>query len=941
MHIPHPKHPLSFFGRSTIIIGSSVLFCLSSSGAACAHNHSIKSSEEPTIIASTASFENLKKAPFAIQITRKNAHLLQRQGPDAIGGIGDWFFTNGTLCAVVSDLEHEGEFSTKGGSLVDLGYCGRNDDHFSFTHDLLQGSRKRPLDTYKVSMKQNTDQASIIVNGHRNGVEIETRFTLSNSLPSQVHIDKRISQEADAESFNFFSPLIFNLRSLEPFVLNSKKPELSNGFQAEEFVSRGVGSMDVSARDADTIITISPNYQDTSGTDSIAYGWHLALAERVENGHRTTLPRFMLADPTSTAMLILSDDFYIGNGHKIGWPQLPQIPLLSLNENSVIETKEIIYVGKRNDVSSITDQMWLDGPLVTGDVGDANTGIHIYDHNDQILSFVRSDHKGQFSFKLPKSEHSQFSLIARASGNREIRRRISMSNKHLPLSPIKLPSIATLKLPQGQAMRILFVGINGTPQPDFTDQLTGFSVRDDEGIHLAHPVSNIFLAGKKGDQTEIALASGHYRVYATRGPEFSLEKNDIYVKGSGEQALKINIPKRLLSTPNFIASDLHVHSGLSFDNAFSETQRVRSFVAEHGEVMVSSEHDLPVDYAPRIAELGAQDMIVSIPAAEVTSLLPSKQNPFSNGHANFFPYIPNEHAYRHGMVNHEDKRWRDVIHTIRKAQPNVIVQMNHPRRNMALSGKSLPNDWEEMVDNGQFLDHMGSAGHPYNPHKPLHSHPNNTLIEVHEETGARDLDFDLMEVINPGGAFNTERIQAQRLDWLSFVKQGEKIVATANSDSHHPNEQVALPRTMVAMSDDSVVSFVQSDFLKSLKSGNAYGTTGPMLNLNLSGAVMGQTFSGQRGQLSVNIKSADWIPLSTLKVQINGELVDEYLLNSANEHNFLIPLSFDKDSFVTIEVEGPISEDYQHVYPDLTPYAFSNPIYVDFDNDGKWQAPGL
>jgi hypothetical protein len=260
---------------------------------------------------------------------------------------------------------------------------------------------------------------------------------------------------------------------------------------------------------------------------------------------------------------------------------------------------------------------------------------------------------------------------------------------------------------------------------------------------------------------------------------------------------------------------------------------------------------------------------------------------------------------------------------------------------MALSGESLPKDWKKIIDNGQFLDHMGSAGHPYNPHKPLHTHPNNTLIEAHEHTGVRDIDFDLMEVINPGGIFNTERIQAQRLDWLSFVKQGEKIVATANSDSHHANEQVALPRTMVAMENDSVVDFQQTEFLKSLKSGNAYGTTGPMLNLNLSGAEMGQTFTGQRGQLAVNIKSAEWIPVTLLKVQINGETVDEYAINAGSNHDFLIPLSFDKDSFVTIEVEGPASEDYQRVYPDLSPYAFSNPIFVDYDSDGIWQAPGL
>lgn len=889
----------------------------------------------------TAIAEKPPVASYATQINASNAAQLIRKGPDAIGGIGDWFFTNGTLCAIVSDLEHEGEFSSKGGSLVDLGFCGQADDHFSFTHDLLQGSRKRPLDTYKVSMEHSSESATIIVNGHRKGVEIETRFTLGQAHPTQVHIEKRISQQEGAEDFNFFSPLIFNLRSLEPFVLNSQQASLSNGFQAEEFVDRGVSAMGVSARNADTIITVSPNYADSNAGDSIAYGWHLASANRIEDGESTILPRFMLADATSTAMLILADDFYLGDGSKMGWPQLPQIPLLSLNNKSTIQTKEIIYVSKRNDAASISDQIWLNNSLVTGRVNEPNVGIHIYSLDNTPITFARTDSDGKFSIRLPSDKQSKYTLVVRASANREVRRPISITSQHLPLSTIQLPSASKVSLPKGEAMRLLFVGINGTPQPDFANQFTEFSVKDDKGVHKSEPVSNIFLAGKDSDVNEVDLAPGEYRVYATRGPEFSLEKTEIVVRAKTNQQLNIKTPKRALSTPNFIASDLHVHSGLSFDNAFSETQRVRSFVAEHGEVMVSSEHDLPVDYAPRIAELGVQDIIISIPAAEVTSLLPSENNPFTNGHANFFPYKAEEHAYRRGMVNHEDKRWRDVMHTIRQAQPNIIVQLNHPRYNMALSGETLPKNWKEIIDNGQFLDHMGSAGHPYNPHKPLHTHPNNTLIEAHEHTGVRDIDFDLMEVINAGGVYNIERIQAQRLDWLSFVKQGEKIVATANSDSHHANEQVALPRTMVAMNNDTVPGFKQAEFLKSLKSGNAYGTTGPMLNLNLSGALMGQTFNGERGQLSINIKSVNWIPVSKLKVQINGETVDEYALNSGNEHNFLIPLSFEKDSFVTIEVEGPTTEDYAHVYPGLTPYAFSNPIFVDFNNDGQWLAPGL
>ncbi len=870
---------------------------------------------------------------FATQINAQNAHALISNGPDAIGGIGDWFFTNGTLCGIVSDVDHEGQFSTKGGSLVDLGFCGRADDHFTATHDLLQGSRRRPLDANKVSIEHNEKSATVVVQGARDGTKITSRYTLGSDQPSQVHITKKLSQ-TDGESFNFFSTLNFNYHSLEAFVLNSEQLNLSNGFKAEDFVSRGVSAMNVAARDADTIITMSPPTAEVG----ISYGWHLKSAERVEANHRVDLPRFMLADDSSNAMIILADTFYIGDGSHVGWVQLPQFPLLSLDDDSSIETHEIIYVGKRGDVASITDQLFADAPLVKGTVNETNSAVHVSSQEGIPFTHVRPDNNGSFSFRAPKG---RYSLNVQGTAERMVERQLEVDQTQVTLEPLALPKPSSIELPQGHAMRLLFVGINGTKSPDFANMLTGFSVQEDDGIHFRDPVSNVFLAGVESDVKRLEIGPGDYQVYATKGPEYSLEKTIIKVAPQTDLVLNIDIPTQVVKSPNYIASDLHVHSGISFDNAFSETERVRTFVAEHGEVMVSSEHDVPVDFAARISALGVSTKITSIAAAEVTSLLPTEQNQFTGGHTNFFPYTPNPHAYRRGMVNHEDKRLRDIIDEIKEQQgDDILVQLNHARMTLALSGE-LPNNWKELVDDGHFLDHMGPANHPYNPGEPLHSHPNNALIEPHKKTGTRDLDIDLFEVINPSDGQNNERIQALRLDWLSFLKQGEKIVATANSDSHHANEQVALPRTMVAMKDDRVEHFKQSEFLASLKSGNAYGTTGPILAISLSDVNMGDTFTGQRGQLSLKIVSADWIPVTNAKIQINGETVDEYELNSGTEHTLLIPLSFDKDSFVTVEVSGPATQDYQRVYPGLEPYAFSNPIYVDFDGNGKWQAPGL
>jgi len=869
---------------------------------------------------------------FATQITKQNAHVLISKGPDAIGGIGDWFFTNGTLCAIVSDVDHEGQFSTKGGSLVDLGFCGRADDHFTATHDLLQGSQRRPVDTKEIRLWQNQVSASIIVNGETDGGKITSRYTLSSENPSQLHITKTLSK-AEGKRFNFFSTLNFNYHSLEPFVLNSKKITNSNGFKAQDFVSRGVRAMDVAARNADTIITLSPPTADVG----IAYGWHLESAERVTGSQRYDVPRFVLADDSSNAMVILSDTFYLGDGSNIGWLQLPQFPLLSLDDNSHLETHEIIYVGNRGNVASITDQLFPSSPKVSGHINESNSAVHVYTDSGAPFTHVRPDNDGNFSFRLPVGKYT---LKAIGTAERQIEQAFKVTGA-LELDKITLPKPAKIMLPQGHAMRLLFVGANGTKSPDFANRLTGFSVIEEHGVEHIAPVPNLFLAGVESDLKSVEIAPGEYHVYATKGPEYSLEKTTIKVAPESTLTLSIEIPTRAVDSPGYIASDLHVHSGISFDNAFAESERVRTFVAEHGEVMVSSEHDIPVDYSPQISALGVSNKITSIAAAEVTSILPTKQNQFTGGHANFFPYTPDPLAYRRGMVNHEDKRWRDIIHHIKAQQgQEILVQLNHARLTLALSG-DLPSDWQEQVEGGHFLDHMGSANHPYNPNEPLHSHPNNTLIEPHQHTGARDLDIDLFEVINPGGKHNNERIQALRLDWLSFVKQGERIVATANSDSHRSSEQVAVPRTMVAMNDDRIPNFKQSEFISSLKSGNAYGTTGPLIEVSLSGAKMGETFNGQRGQLSLKIKSANWIPINKAKIQINGITVDEYELNDGNQHSLLVPLSFEKDSFVTVEVSGPASLDYQRVYPDLEPYAFSNPIYVDFDDDGEWLAPGL
>ena len=61
----------------------------------------------------------------------------------------------------------------------------------------------------------------------------------------------------------------------------------------------------------------------------------------------------------------------------------------------------------------------------------------------------------------------------------------------------------------------------------------------------------------------------------------------------------------------------------------------------------------------------------------------------------------------------------------------------------------------------------------------------------------------------------------------------------------------------------------------------------------------------------------------------------------APDQETTLPLRFRADAVVTVEVEGEPSGIYQALLPGGVPLAFSNPIFIDADRDGRWRPPGL
>ena len=243
------------------------------------------------------SFSEVPSTLRAEQMTAANVTSLQQRGPDAWGGIGDWHISNGTLCATISAVGHESDLSAQGGSLVDLGFCGRADDQLVVLHDLLNGSTASPINAYDVEAVASPEQAAIRTYSGHGGLSIETTFSVNQEQPTQLQIHKRIKRQNDnAPDFFAYVPVLFNYYSMQTFVLDSEDSSVGSGFAHQGFFDKGASGFGAAAQPADTIVAIG-----SPGTGvPISYGWQLRSAQRKQAQTTTPLPSFALSDQGST-----------------------------------------------------------------------------------------------------------------------------------------------------------------------------------------------------------------------------------------------------------------------------------------------------------------------------------------------------------------------------------------------------------------------------------------------------------------------------------------------------------------------------------------------------------------------------------------------------------------------------------------------------------------
>lgn len=473
---------------------------------------------------------------------------------------------------------------------------------------------------------------------------------------------------------------------------------------------------------------------------------------------------------------------------------------------------------------------------------------------------------------------------------------------------------------------------------------------------------------------ETELPPGPYRLVVDRGMEWSTWPSDAVAAGGyainpqpGELIELDAEIARVLDTPNAYSGDFHVHTISSPDSPVPWVERVKHFLSEGLDVMVSTDHDSIADYGPAIASISAGPFIQSITGEEVTTA--------DLGHFNAFP-MPYQAALPRGGAldwgNGEDFSYPPAeLYAELRALSNLenpVIQMNHAE------GLGLVKFAQADVLRG--ITYADRDKHRLPPQEP---------DPATGDTGIWSDDFTAMELLN-GNSRN--RFYTLGRWWMTMIGRGFTPTGTAVTDTHKLYSDLgAVPRTYVFGQNDyscGIRSFdgltdydgFVAQYAADVNAGRAIGTNGPFFTVTVTNgagdtAALGDTIAlDAQTTATLEIQMPEWVRVTALDVYLNpdpadvvtrpGEIVSTEIPPTTRipitwddatqlvtvttgtfEHKvrrktMTVPLQADGDAFVIFVVHGGDS-----MWPIVGsgPFAFSNPVYLDADGNGYDNPP--
>lgn len=471
--------------------------------------------------------------------------------------------------------------------------------------------------------------------------------------------------------------------------------------------------------------------------------------------------------------------------------------------------------------------------------------------------------------------------------------------QNLPLEKVKLK----IRNSKGEFVpgKVTFIGLDPTKTPYFKPEDPIDSGRGWETF------KNSCYPPEEGLELEVPV--GTYLVFASRGPEYSLDQKIVEVLEGKKLELAFHIDK-VVEIKNSVSVDPHMHT-LNSDGRVSIAERIKSVVAEGVDVAVATDHNYISDYHPVLEKLGLGEYLAVILGNEVTTSHVI--------HYNTYPLEFRKEEEGNGAIYPLSDEVTPLFEASRRKDPQAILQVNHSRD--------------------------GNIGYF-----------NNYQLDKESASYARlnfNTSFDVLEAMN-GPYFYSEN-QLAIEDWFNLLNRGYYFPIVGSSDTHSIDKQEpGYCRTYVFYEGGKGDNLDWSSLVLAIKKGRSFTTNGPLVEFRINDKYTpGDTVTETRGEVKVLVKvqSVPWIAVDEVRLIINGERKIVFPVKQ-QERSILklseeVGLRLKKDSHIVVEALGRSS-----LFPVLQraakggemvnatlPYALTNPVFIDVDGNGKFDPP--
>jgi hypothetical protein len=222
-------------------------------------------------------------------------------------------------------------------------------------------------------------------------------------------------------------------------------------------------------------------------------------------------------------------------------------------------------------------------------------------------------------------------------------------------------------------------------------------------------------------------------------------------------------------------------------------------------------------------------------------------------------------------------------------------------------------------------------------------------------------------------------------DYFRYLERGFVPAQIASSDSHDSSKEPGYPRTYFRSATDSPAALETPAAVESLRGAHAFTTYGPFIRASMGGKTYGEVAAGRAGrplEVLFDVQTASWFGVDRVEFYLNGEMIrllepdmppsalvdvrgkvtftaperDSWVVIIAmglEDRNLMSPVSLDVP-FGEIQLSRLASDAFGRIpainalfaptptVPDwspVPPYAVTNPIYIDVDGNGRYDAP--